>query len=159
MKIEQRLKEMGLVLPPPVVPPPNVKLPFTWVRVRGNHAYVSGHGPTNVDGTPGPFGKVGRELTVEQGYGAARSAALGMLGSLKRALGDLDRVTAWLVVRGMVNSTPDLAQSTVVINGFSELILELYGPDAGMHARSAVGVATVPLGMPLVIEAEVEISP
>ncbi len=159
MRIEDKLKEMGLTLPQAVVPPANVKVPFTWVRIRGNRAYLSGHGPTNPDGSVALIGKIGREYSVDEGYQAARSAALAMLSSLKRTLGDLDRVTAWLVVRGMINATPDFTQTTTVINGFSDLILELYGPEAGLHARSAIGVTTVPLGMPLVIEAEVEITP
>ncbi len=158
MRVENKLKEMGLVLPQAVVPPANVQVPFTWVRVRGNRAFVSGHGPTNPDGSVALVGKIGREYSADEGYQAARSAGLAMLGSLKRALGDLDRVTAWLTVRGMINAMPDFTQTTVVINGFSDLILELYGPEAGLHARSAIGATTVPLGMPLVIEAEVEVS-
>ena len=96
-------------------------------------------------------------MSAEQGYEAARLTALGMLGNLKRALGDLDRVTAWLRVFGMVNSAPGFDRQPNVINGFSDLILELYGPEVGDHARSAVGMAGLPLGMPVEVEAEVEI--
>ena len=101
---------------------------------------------------------MGAEVSEEQGYEAARLTALSILGDLKRALGDLDRVTAWLRVFGMVNSAPGFVRQPNVINGFSDLILELYGPEAGDHARSAVGMAELPLGMPVEIEAEVEIT-
>ena len=158
MRIEARLEELGLVLPEPMEPPPGLHLPFSWVRVRADRAYVSGHAAMNPDGSlAGPFGQVGAEISVEQGYEAARLTALAVLGSLKRALGDLDRVTAWLKVFGMVNSAPGFAQQPNVINGFSDLILEVYGPEAGDHARSAVGMAGLPLGLAVEIEAEVEI--
>jgi enamine deaminase RidA (YjgF/YER057c/UK114 family) len=128
------------------------------VRVRGNRALVSGHGPLNADGSIAqPLGKLGRELSVEEGYRAARLTALSILGSLKRELGDLDRVWAWLRVFGMVASAPGFAQQPAVINGCSDLILELYGADAGKHARSAVGMAELPFNIPVEIEAEVEI--
>jgi enamine deaminase RidA (YjgF/YER057c/UK114 family) len=139
--------------------PPEMRLPFSWVRVRGNRAYISGHGPQNADGSvAGPFGKVGAEVSLDEAYGATRLIALGMLGSLARELGDLDRVTAWLRVFGMVNAAPGFVATPQVINGFSDLILDLYGPDAGQHARSAVGVAELPLNMPVEIEAQVEIA-
>jgi enamine deaminase RidA (YjgF/YER057c/UK114 family) len=155
---EARLKELGLVLPEPMRTPPGVKLPFPWVRVYGDRAYVSGHGPQNPDGSIAePLGKVGADLTVDEGYRAARLVALSILGSLKRELGDLDRVAAWLRVFGMVNSAPGFNQQPLVINGFSDLILELYGPERGLHARSAVGMAELPFGIPVEIEAEVEI--
>ncbi|MFN8494322.1 MAG: RidA family protein [Caldilineaceae bacterium] len=158
-KIEERLKAMGLVLPPPVVPPPGVILPFQFVRVLGKRALISGHGPQNPDGSiAGPFGKVGRDLTLEQGYHATRLTALSILGSLQRALGDLDRVRAWGRVFGMVNAAPGFNRLLSVINGFSDLILELYGPEAGAHARSAVGLAELPFDLPVEIEGEVEIS-
>jgi enamine deaminase RidA (YjgF/YER057c/UK114 family) len=134
-------------------------LPFRLVRIRGDRAYVSGHGPLNPDGTLAPpFGKVGRELSVEQGYHAARLTALAILGSLERALGDLERVRAWTRVFGMVNSAPGFNQQPRVINGFSDLILEFFGPDRGAHSRSAVGMAELPFDLPVEIEAEVEIA-
>lgn len=155
--IEERLHQLGLVLPEPVVPPSGVRLPFAPVRVRGNHAYLSGHGPTNRDGSiAGPYGKVGAEISIDQAYQAARLTALSILGDLKRELGDLERVTAWLRVFGMVNSAPGFDQQPRVINGFSDLILELYGPERGAHARSAVGMAELPFNLPVEIEAEVE---
>ena len=156
--IEDHLNRLGLVLPDPVKPPAGVRLPFASVRVRGNRAYISGHGPFNPDGSmAGPFGKVGAEVSLEQAYQSARLTALSILGSLKRELGDLERVTAWLRVFGMVNSAPGFDRQPQVINGFSDLILELYGPQRGSHARSAVGMAELPFNLPVEIEAEVEI--
>jgi enamine deaminase RidA (YjgF/YER057c/UK114 family) len=158
MQIEEKLQTLGLVLPEPVALPPGVRLPFAEVRIRGNRAYLAGHGPQNPDGSLAPpFGKVGAQVSVEEGYQAARLTGLSLLASLKRALGDLDRVSAWLRVFGMVNSAPDFTQQPAVINGFSDLILELYGPEAGQHSRSAVGMAALPFDLPVEIEAEVEI--
>lgn len=158
-KIEQRLEAMGLLLPAQVKPPAGVILPFRFVRVLGKRAFVAGHGPLNVDGTLAPpFGKVGGNVTLEQGYAAARLTALAILGSLQRALGDLDRVAAWGRVFGMVNSAPGFNRQPAVINGFSDLILELYGPEKGQHARSAVGLAELPFDMPVEIECEVELA-
>ncbi len=167
MDVETRLEKLGLVLPEPMQLPPGVELPFAWVRVRGNRAYVSGHGPLNPDGSLcGPFGKVGTEVSPEvssevspeEGYEAARGCALSVLASLKRELGDLDRVTAWLVVHGLVNAASDLGGSAGVVNGFSDLILALYGPEAGTHARTAPGVATLPLNHAVFVAAEVKIA-
>lgn len=156
--IEAKLTALGLVLPPPMTPPPGVVLPFQFVLVRGRRALISGHGPQNPDGSMAqPFGKLGRELSPEQGYTAARLTALSMLGSLKLALGDLDRVRAWNRVFGMVNSAPGFNRQPSVINGFSDLILELYGPERGAHTRSAVGMAELPFDLPVEIEGEVEI--
>lgn len=153
--IEAKLEQMGLTLPEPFQIPPGVVIPFSWVVVRGNHVYISGHIPTNQDGSVAqPLGKVGTDVTVEQGYQASKQIALGILGDLKRALGDLDRVTAWGRALGMVNAAPGFNQTTAVINGFSELILELYGPEVGAHSRSAVGMAALPLDCPVEIEAE-----
>ena len=156
-KVEERLSALGLVLPAPIRPPPGVVLPFQFVRLAGNRALISGHGPQNADGSiAAPLGKLGRELTVEQGYAAARLTALSILGSLKRALGDLDRICAWHRVFGMVNSASGFNRQPSVINGFSELILELYGPAVGAHSRSAVGLAELPFDIPVEIEGEVE---
>jgi RimJ/RimL family protein N-acetyltransferase len=158
MGAEAKLEELGLNLPEPAITPPGLILPFSWVRVRGNRAYVSGHIPLNPDGSVAePYGKVGVNVSEEEGYEAARLAGLSILGDLRRELGDLDRVVAWLRVFGMVNSGPGFVRQPNVINGFSDLILELYGSDTGDHARSAVGMAELPLGVPVEIEAEVEI--
>ena len=158
--IEDRLAALGLVLPAPIKPPPGVVLPFQFVRVIGHRALISGHGPQNADGSIAePLGKLGRNLSVDQGCAAARLTALSILGSLRRALGDLDRVTHWVRVFGMVNSGPGFNKQPSVINGFSDLIIELWGPEAGAHARSAVGMAELPFDIPVEIEAEVEIRP
>jgi len=157
-EVESKLDALGLVLPAPIQLPPGVVLPFAWVRVHGDRAYVSGHIGLNPDGSIAePLGKVGADLTEEQGYRAARLTALAILASLKDALGDLDRVTAWLRAFGMVNGAPGFDRFPMVINGFSDLIIEVYGPDRGGHSRSAVGLAGLPFGAPVEIEAEVEI--
>jgi enamine deaminase RidA (YjgF/YER057c/UK114 family) len=156
--IEAKLAALGLALPPSVQLPPHIDLPFSWVRLRGNRALLSGHGALDPDGKLAtPLGRVGDAVTLDQGYCAARLTALAMLASLKRALGDLDRVSAWLRVFGMVNAAPGFDRYPAVINGFSDLIIELYGSARGDHARSAIGVAGLPFGMPVEIEAEVEI--
>ena len=157
-RIESKLHDLGLSLPQPLVLPPGVELPFPWVRVHGNRAYISGHAAQNADGSlASPLGKVGAEVSLEQARRSARLTALSILGSLKRELGDLDRIAAWLRVFGMVNSAPGFRQQPAVINGFTELIVELYGPERGLHARSAVGMAELPFGIPVEIEAEVAI--
>jgi enamine deaminase RidA (YjgF/YER057c/UK114 family) len=157
-KIESKLHELGLTLPGPLVLPPGVTLPFPWVRVHGSRAFISGHGPQNADGSLArPLGKVGAEVTLEQARVAARLVGLSILASLKRELGDLDRISAWLRVLGMVNSAPGFNQQPSVINGFTDLIVQLYGPQRGQHARSAVGMAQLPFDIPVEIEGEVEI--
>jgi enamine deaminase RidA (YjgF/YER057c/UK114 family) len=156
-RIEAKIAELSLTLPEPLQPPPGVMLPFAWVRIRGNRAYISGHIPQNPDGSIAePHGKVGADVSPEEGYQSARLVALAHLGSLKRALGDLDRVTAWLRVFAMVNVAPGFDQTPRVTNGYSDLILELYGPEVGMHARSSIGMM-LPLNAPVNCEAEVEI--
>ena len=156
MRIERRLAELGLELPPPMQLPPGLTLPFPWVRTWPGRAFASGHGPLLPDGSLSPIvGKVGRDVTEEQAYDAARLTALAILASLQRALGDLDRVTGWLRVFGMVNTAPGFNRTPAVINGFSDLITELWGAEAGAHARSAIGVAELPLDLPVEIEAEV----
>lgn len=158
MEVEKRLAAMRLELPEPAKGPPGLRLPFVTVRVWEGRAYVAGHVALNADGAlADPKGKVGAEITVEQAYASARQTALAMLSSLKRELGDLDRVAAWLRIFGMVNVAPGFTLPPAVINGCSDLILELYGEDAGRHARSAIGVAVLPFNMPVEIEAEVAI--
>ncbi len=155
-QIDDRLTALGIELPPEVVVPPDVVLPFAFVNVRGDRAIVSGHGPQAPDGTiAGPFGRVGQELTVEQGFASARLVALSILGSLQRELGSLDRITGWAKALGMVRCDADFQQHPAVINGFSNVIVEVFGPEIGRHARSAVGMSSLPFGMPVEIEAEV----
>jgi enamine deaminase RidA (YjgF/YER057c/UK114 family) len=131
-------------------------LPFPWVRVVGSRALISGHGPTNADGSLAqPLGKVGAELTQEQGYAAARLTGLAILGSLQREFGSLDRIASWARIFGMVNSAPGFNRQPAVINGFTDLIVEVFGPSKGSHARSAVGMAELPFNIPVEIEGEV----
>jgi enamine deaminase RidA (YjgF/YER057c/UK114 family) len=130
------------------------------VRVLGRRVLISGHGPTDADGALAlPLGKVGAEVTAEQAHTAARLTGLAILGSLQRELGSLDRIVAWVRVFGMVNSAPGFNRQPAVINGFSELILEVFGPERGAHARSAVGMAALPFDIPVEIEGEVEVEP
>jgi hypothetical protein len=158
-RIEQRLTALGLRLPPQPKAPSGVVLPFEFVRVVGRRALISGHGPQGLDGSfAQPLGKLGREVSIEQGYVAARLTGLSILGSLQRTIGDLDRISAWVRVFGMVNSAPGFNQQPSVINGFSDLILELFGPEIGAHCRSAVGLAELPWDIPVEIEAEVELA-
>lgn len=156
---EQRLAELGIRLPQPLKLPPGAALPFPWVRVLGRRVLVSGHGPTLEDGSLAqPLGKVGAQLSLEQARHAARLTGLAILGSLQRELGSLDRIGAWVRVFGMVNSAPGFAQQPAVINGFTELVLDVFGATAGAHARSAVGLAELPFGIPVEIEAELELA-
>jgi enamine deaminase RidA (YjgF/YER057c/UK114 family) len=146
-RIDSRLDELGLTLPEPLVPPGNFQL----VKVHGDLAYIAGHGP--FDGsTLLAEGLIGRDLTLEQGYDAARLAGLSILASLKRELGDLDRVTQWIRAVGYVHCEPGFAHNAKVVDGFSDLIVELWG-EAGRHARSAPGQGPSPLNVPIIVDA------
>ena len=158
--VEDRLHALGYVIPEPLKLPPGVALPFPWVRVVGTRAFISGHGPTNADGSLAePLGKVGSQVTQEQAFVAARLTGLAILGSLKRELGSLEHIACWTTVFGMVNSAPGFNRQPAVINGFTELILAVFGPERGAHARSAVGMAELPFNIPVEIEGEVELFP
>jgi enamine deaminase RidA (YjgF/YER057c/UK114 family) len=157
---ETRLADLGLVLPPAFVPPPGVRLPFKAVRVVGTRAFVSGHGPQRADGSMSRMrGRVGEQVSPDQAYEAARLTALSMLGSLQRELGSLQRIAAWVHVLGMVNAAPGFNAMPGVINGFSDLILDVFGDDIGAHARSAIGVAELPFDIPVEIEGELLLHP
>ena len=159
MTTEARLKELGLVLPEPFRSPTGARYPFVWVRRRGIRGLVSGHLPLAQDGSLAePRGKVGAELTLEQGQAAARLVALSMLSTLSRELGSLDRIDAWVRVFGMVNVAPTFGDIPGVINGFSQVLIDVFGEARGAHARSAVGMANLPLDVPVEVEAEIEIS-
>ena len=145
--IESRLEDLGLTLPAALVPPGNFRL----VQVHEGLAYISGHGPFK-GATPVVQGMVGRDLTLEQGYEAARLTCLSILASLKRELGDLDRVTQWIRAVGYVQSAPGFDQNASVVNGFSDLIVALWG-EAGRHARSAPGQGPSPLNVPIIVDA------
>ncbi len=153
--IEDRLADMGITLPAVFAGPPGLVVKFELVRVVGEIAYVSGHGPMNGAQTL-MQGKVGEELTQEQGYEAARLTALSIFASLRAQLGGLDRVQSWIKALGLVNAAPGFNRMPAVINGFSDLVLELWG-DAGRHARSAIGVAELPFDIPVEIEAIVAV--
>ena len=146
-----RLAELGIVLPDA----PGRGDRFAWVNIRGDRAFVAGHGAGEPGEALGPFGKVGGEVPFETARGLARSATVSILASLSGALGDLDRVTGWARVFGMVNAAPGFDRPHEVIDGASELILEVFGAEVGRHARTAICVAGLPFSMAVEIEAEV----
>ena len=151
-QVEDKLKQMGHSLPPPPTPGGNY---IPTVRT-GNLVFLSGVTPRRPDGSP-VAGKLGKDLTVEEGYEAARICGLNLLANLKQEIGDLDKVTHIVKLLGMVNSDPDFTQPPAVVNGCSDLLVELYG-DRGRHARSAVGMATLPAGVAVEIEMIAEVS-
>ncbi|MBL7212094.1 MAG: RidA family protein [Desulfobacteraceae bacterium] len=151
MSAETKLKEMGLEVPAAVKPVANY---VSAVRT-GNLVFLSGQGPFRKDGTL-ITGKVGADLTLEEGYEAARRVALGLLGSLKAEIGDLDKVQRVVKLLGMVNCTPDFTDQPKVINGASDLLVEVFS-DAGKHARSAVGMNALPMNISVEIEMIVEV--
>ena len=155
-EIDDRLEDLGLELPRPFAPPPGVEFKFDLVRVHQGIAYVSGHLPMDGERVLAT-GKVGADVTVEEGYEAARLTGLSILASLRDELGDLDRVRGWVKALGLVNCSPGFSKMPAVINGFSELILELWG-EAGRHARSAIGAAELPFDAPVEVEAVVEVT-
>jgi enamine deaminase RidA (YjgF/YER057c/UK114 family) len=159
MTPDERIRELNLILPEPIKLPPSVEMKFSWLRVSGNRVFLSGHIALNVDGTVSEvIGKVGEEVTVEQGYESARQTGLAILSTLKREFGTLNNISSWLRVFGMINVAPGFVQTPSVINGFSDLILDVFGKEIGDHSRSAVGMAELPFGAPVEIEAEVEIA-
>lgn len=150
-RIEDRLAELGLELPAPFSAPPGIEFKFELVRLADGVAYVSGHGP--MDGSQILMqGKAGSDLTREQAHEAARLTGLSMLAGLNETLGDLDRVSAWVKALVLVNCAPGFNATPAVANGFTELILELWG-EAGRHSRSAIGVAELPFDWPVEVEA------
>jgi enamine deaminase RidA (YjgF/YER057c/UK114 family) len=153
MGAEARLKEKNITLPAPATPLANY---VGAVRV-GNLLFVSGHGPFRHDGKPGARGKLGRELSVEQGYQVAREVGLNLLATTRATLGNLDKVKRVVKVLGMVNSAEGFGDQPKVINGFSDLMVEVFGEPAGKHARSAVGMAELPMGIPVEIEMVLEV--
>ena len=156
-RISDKLAALGLELPAPFAPPPGVEFPFALVRTSGGLGYVSGHLP--VDGAEVLVrGRVGGELTLEQGYEAARLTGLSILASLEQELGDLDRVTGWVKALGLVQCAPGFDKPPAVINGFTDLVLEVWGPEAGRHARSAIGAEQLPFDVPVEVEAIVELA-
>ncbi len=156
-RIDDRLAELGLELPKPFTAPPGIEFKFDLVHISGEDAYISGHLP--VDGPDVLVtGRVGGELTLEQGQEAARLTTLSILASLRAELGDLDRVTQWVKALGLVQCAPGFDKPPAVINGFTDLVLDVWGDPAGRHARSAIGAAQLPFDVPVEIEAIVRIS-
>jgi enamine deaminase RidA (YjgF/YER057c/UK114 family) len=150
---EAKLKELGIVLPTPGAPVAN----YVNAVQTGNLLFLAGKGPLPQDGKD-VVGRLGKDMTIEQGYQAARSVAIAHLAVLKKELGDLKRVTRIVKVLGMVNSDPAFTQQPAVINGYSDLMVAVFG-ERGKHARSAVGMATLPSGIPVEVEVIVEIGP
>ena len=151
MEIEAKLKEMGIELPAAVTPVAN----YVPAVRTGNLVFLSGHGPNKEDGSL-ITGKIGSDLTTEQGYQAARRVAIGLLGSLKVVIGDLDKVERVVKLLGLVNCTPEFADQPKVINGASDFLVDVFG-DRGKHARSAVGTNALPLNIAVEIEMIVEV--
>lgn len=146
-KVELKLKEMGVELRE--LPPCNH--PILRTKQAGDLLFVSGHG-TNI------LGKVGTDLTVEEGYQAAREAAINCLSAIKAQIGDLDHVVNFVKVFGMVNSAPDFVEHPSVINGVSDLLIEAFGQEIGSHARSAVGMVSLPRGIAAEVEMIVQVN-
>jgi len=152
MSHEARLAALGLTLPPPPRPAANY---VTFVRT-GNLVYTSGHGPTLADGTV-MTGRVGDEVDVAHGVAAARATGLALLATLQAELGSLDKIVRIVKVLGMVNCIPGFGDQPTVINGCSDLLVEVFG-DAGRHARSAVGMGSLPFNISVEIELVAEVS-
>ncbi len=155
--VEERLRELGLTLPDAPGPPPGTRITLRMARRSGNLLCLSGNGPLR-DGQPAYRGKVGVDVSLEQAYEAARLTGLNLLAVIKAELGDLERVGAFVKTLGFVNSAPGFTQQPAVLNGFADLIVDLYGEERGLHARSAVGVAELPWGIPVEIETIVEVA-
>lgn len=153
MNAEQRLRELRIELPPPARPAGS----YVGAAQSGNLLFLAGHGPRRPDGSL-IVGRLGADFTVEQGYEAARATALALLGTMKAELGSLDRVVRIVKVLGMVQCTPEFQQHPAVINGASDLLVEVFG-ESGRHARSAVGMASLPFGIAVEVEVVAEIAP
>jgi len=157
---EDRLAALGITLPEPVRLPEGLHLPFAFVNLRGERALISGHPRHDAEGRiDGPFGLLGRDMTTDEGYAAARDIAVSVLANLKAEIGELSRVTGWVRVFGMVASAPGFTEQHLVVNGFSDLIIEVFGPEIGRHSRSAVGMVGLPMGFAMEIEGEALIAP
>jgi enamine deaminase RidA (YjgF/YER057c/UK114 family) len=153
--IEERIAELGLTLPAAPAPPTVGTLPPDWIRVLGRRVLVSGHGPLLPDGMPaGPFGRVPDQVPLEVAQESARLAALAVIGTVRRAIGDLDRIASWVTVSGFVFAEPGYRHTTAVLNAFSAVVHDVFGREVGAHARTAIGAATLPLGVPVVVAAE-----
>jgi enamine deaminase RidA (YjgF/YER057c/UK114 family) len=152
MSIRDSLGELGLTLPPAQIVPEGTTLTYRRLVRWGDVVYVAGHGPTWGEGWGSPLGKVGQEVSIEEGIAAAELTALNVLATIERELGDLDQVACWLKINGYVNAVPGFTEQARVVNGFSDLILKLYGLDK-LSARTSVGVPDLPFGMPVEVDA------
>jgi enamine deaminase RidA (YjgF/YER057c/UK114 family) len=155
--VEERLRDLGLTLPGVAGPPPGARITLRMARRSGNLLYLSGNGPLR-DGRLAYRGKVGAEVSLEEAYEAAKLTGLNLLAVIRAELGDLERVGAVVKTLGFVNSAPGFTQQPAVLDGFADLIVDLYGEERGLHARSAVGVAELPWGIPVEIETIVEVA-
>jgi enamine deaminase RidA (YjgF/YER057c/UK114 family) len=153
MSAEARLREKNITLPSPATPMANY---VGAVRV-GNLLFVAGHGPIRTATRNWPTGKLGKDLTTEQGYAVAREVGLNLLATVQKTLGSLDKVKRVVKVLGMVRSAENFGEQPKVINGFSDLMVEVFGEAIGKHARSAVGMAELPAGIPVEIEMILEV--
>ncbi len=150
--IQTRLSDLGLQIPPPQVVSEDVRLIYRRAVRHGDVVYLAGHGPTWGDGWGSKLGKVGEQLTVDEGIEAARLTALNMLGTIERELGDLDGVETWLKVNGYVNAVSGFTEQAQVINGCSDLLVAVFG-EQKLAARTSIGVPDLPFGMPVEIDA------
>jgi len=153
-KPEARIQELHITLPAPAKPVAKYKTAV----LAGNILYISGHGPTKVSEKTPLTGRVGDTLTRDQGAECARAVGINILATVKAAIGSLDKVKRLIKTLGMVNSTPDFGEHPAVINGFSILMAEVFGDDAGVGARSAVGMGSLPGNIPVEIECIFEVS-
>ena len=152
MGVRESLERMELSLPPAQVVPEGVALTYRRLVRWGDVVYIAGHGPTWGEGWGSALGKVGSELSIDEGVAAARLTALNVLATIERDLGDLDQVACWLKLNGYVNAVPGFTEHARVVNGFSDLILELYGIEK-LAARTSIGVPDLPFGMPVEVDA------
>ena len=156
---EKKIQELGLKLPNPIKLPKDLILPFNFINIRGNRVLISGHPRQSQDGSiNGPYGQVGKDLTTEEAKLASKEIGLSMLANIKKEIGHLSRIKEWARVFGMVNSAPGYNEQHIVLNGFSSLLIEVFGSDIGSHSRSAIGVAGLPMNLAIEIEGEVIIS-
>ena len=153
MSAEATLKARNITLPTPFTPVMN----YASAVRTGNLLFLAGHGPVRTGGKPSSQGKVGKDLSTEEGYKVAREVGLNLLASARTTLGSLDRITRVVKVLGMVNSAEGFQEQSKVINGFSDLMVEVFGEEIGKHARSSVGMAELPMGIPVEIEVVLEV--
>jgi enamine deaminase RidA (YjgF/YER057c/UK114 family) len=155
--IREQLHRRGLTIPPEQVVPDGVRLTYRRLVRHGDVAYIAGHGPTRGEGWGCPLGRVGSEVTIEEAVAAAELTALNVLGTIERELGSLDVIACWLKITGYVNAVEGFTEQATVVNGFSDLLLALYGPER-LAARTSIGVPHLPFGMPVEVDAVIAIN-